>query len=664
MIKNERQYRITRAQAEKFEKTITELEAAPEEKRIHPKLRTAQLNGLRSQLADLREELAEYESLRSGQRRVLELNSFDDLPRALIQGRIASGMSQEEFADRLGVKAQQVQRYEATDYMGASLARVGEVVKALGIQVREDVFLPGGEYSVKNLLTRLSDVGLDREFVVRRLLPKPPGLFGGSDVESQDVVLEAAEGIHRIYGWAPPTLFGSGALELQSAASASARFKLPARVREAGLSPYVIYAQYLALLILQATQHLRGKRLPTDPIEVRRAILERYGALSFESALKYVWSLGVPVLPLNDSGAFHGACWRVAGRNVIVLKQRTRSAARWLHDLLHEYFHAAGHPDLEEHPVIEESEMAPSRRSSPEEKAASQFAGDVMLDGRAEELTEECVNAAKGRVEFLKKVVPTVAERNGVSVEALANYIAFRLSLQGINWWGTATNLQADGISAMCTPRDVLLNEANFSVLNPIDRDLLLRALEPLVVAFAGKIGSGKSTLSAEVAGALGWPRASFGDYIRTVAKSNGFEDTREVLQEIGESLVEKGVDDFCRAVLTHYQWSAGEPLIIDGVRHAEVVSALRRLVAPLELRIVFLDVNDAVRHERLTGGDEAMPEKLQMVESHSTEVQAKDQLPALADLYLSGDRPVGELVSTIVNWIHQGDGTPKPCAA
>ena len=133
MIKNERQYRITKAQAERFARAIAEIEAAPD-KRLHPKLQKAQIDGMRSQLTDLRAELEEYVSLKSGHRKTLELNSFQELPHALIQARIASGMSQEDLARKLGLKPQQIQRYEATDYMAASLARVSEVVEALGIQ--------------------------------------------------------------------------------------------------------------------------------------------------------------------------------------------------------------------------------------------------------------------------------------------------------------------------------------------------------------------------------------------------------------------------------------------------------------------------------------------------------------------------------------------------
>ena len=370
---------------------------------------------------------------------VVDLASFEHLPSALIQARIAAGFTQEQLAERVGVKSQQIQRYEATDYRSASLQRVAEVIQALGVKAPDDIFQPSGTFSLQVMLQRLKSVGLEEGLVMQRLLPKAPGILSADESEGEEggsVAMEAAEWIHRIYGWTPSLLFGSQPLTLSAAAGATARFKLPARVREAGLEAYVLYAHYLALLVLEATRHLAVNQLLQDPAEVRKRIISGYGELTFDATLKYTWSLGIPVLALNDPGAFYGACWRINGRNVIVLKQRTRSVARWLNDLLHEYFHAANSPDLEEHPVIEEEEMSPTRRQSKEELAASRFAGDVMLDGRAEELAERCVEAAKGSVERLKSAVTRVAKQEGVAVDALANYMAFRLSLQNINWWG------------------------------------------------------------------------------------------------------------------------------------------------------------------------------------------------------------------------------------
>jgi ribosome-binding protein aMBF1 (putative translation factor) len=136
MIKNDRQYRITKAQAQKLEKALASTGKRADTKSVHPVLHRAQSDALRSQLADLRVEIKEYEALRSGKQTVLAFRSFDDLPRTLIQARIASGLSQKDLADRLGVKEQQIQRYEATEYSTASLARVCDVARALGLKVK------------------------------------------------------------------------------------------------------------------------------------------------------------------------------------------------------------------------------------------------------------------------------------------------------------------------------------------------------------------------------------------------------------------------------------------------------------------------------------------------------------------------------------------------
>ena len=141
MIKNERQYRLTKAQAQKFELALAEVLSQTPPAGMSPILHKAQLDALQSQLTDLRREIDEYEALRTGRAAVSVAGSFDDLPMALIRARIASGLSQKELAERLGVKEQQVQRYEATEYSSASLARVRAVISALGVNVREEVSL-------------------------------------------------------------------------------------------------------------------------------------------------------------------------------------------------------------------------------------------------------------------------------------------------------------------------------------------------------------------------------------------------------------------------------------------------------------------------------------------------------------------------------------------
>ena len=102
---------------------------------------------LESELEILREQLAEYEALRSGRIAVLELDSLTALPDALIRARIAGGLTQKELATRLGLKEQQIQRYEATRYAGVSLERVQAVAEALGVKIHERVILPSASDS-------------------------------------------------------------------------------------------------------------------------------------------------------------------------------------------------------------------------------------------------------------------------------------------------------------------------------------------------------------------------------------------------------------------------------------------------------------------------------------------------------------------------------------
>ena len=81
-------------------------------------------------------------------------------------------------------------------------------------------------------------------------------------------------------------------------------------------------------------------------------------------------------------------------------------------------------------------------------------------------------------------------------------------------------------------------------------------------------------------------------------------------------------------------------------------------------MRVVFLDMKDEKRLDNLRKREQAAPENLELVEAHATEEQVKNVLPQLADLRLPGDRPVEELVSTVVTWIHQGDSAQSVCAA
>ena len=482
MITNERQFRITRKKAHGFVHAIEAFDADADKRAdVHPRLVQAERDAMESQLADLREELEEYEELKSASFSVISLGSFEELADGLIKARIAGGLSQRALAQRLKLKEQQIQRYEAERYASASFQRLCEVARALELRIENEILLPVVPDSFEGLLAKLGQVGLGRDFVVGRLLSSADAAVADGEVpdhaNDQRLTDKAATVLHHVFGWGRDDLFGAQPLPAPLAA-AGARFKMPKRRDEGAAGLFAAYAHHLALVALQGMDDGPPGPIPTDPEELRRTILARGdGNDDLRTVLHTLWDLGIVVLPLRGKGTFHGACWRHEGRNAIVLKQTTKHEARWIFDLLHEAFHAAQHPQAKTFELVEAEATSSERRESEEEIAASRFAGDVMLAGRADDLAEYCVEQAGNMVPRLQGVVRRVAQERGVSVGALANYMAFRLSWQGLNWWGAAANLQREDDDPWTVARDVFVERHPYRIDDEIDRSLLDRAL-------------------------------------------------------------------------------------------------------------------------------------------------------------------------------------------
>jgi hypothetical protein len=138
VITNERQLAITRAELRRFEEATEAQQEAPVED-VDPLLGQAMVDGLRGQADTLREEIERYEALRGGGVGGRELASLRELPSALIEARIAAGLTQKALGEKLEVKEQQIQRWEANRYSGVGVERLQEVADALGMEVTETV---------------------------------------------------------------------------------------------------------------------------------------------------------------------------------------------------------------------------------------------------------------------------------------------------------------------------------------------------------------------------------------------------------------------------------------------------------------------------------------------------------------------------------------------
>lgn len=134
MIKNKKQYTAMRKQLDEL---ITEIRDAKSVLQCGSNAEfRLQLGTLEKGLVKLQKELEEYEKLTSQSLSWLEFDSFkDDMNKAIMSFRIASGMSQKELAKAMFIQEQQIQRYEQSDYLSAGFERILQLLEALGVRM-------------------------------------------------------------------------------------------------------------------------------------------------------------------------------------------------------------------------------------------------------------------------------------------------------------------------------------------------------------------------------------------------------------------------------------------------------------------------------------------------------------------------------------------------
>ena len=128
MIKSEAQRDRTLAQIEGFRRALAK---ADEEK---PGKRSAAIRGsYESMIRQLEDELREYDELKSGVLNLPQVEQLSQIAPFIARIRIAKGVSQAELARRLGVSKQVISRYEESDYQTVAIARLEEILDAIGI---------------------------------------------------------------------------------------------------------------------------------------------------------------------------------------------------------------------------------------------------------------------------------------------------------------------------------------------------------------------------------------------------------------------------------------------------------------------------------------------------------------------------------------------------
>jgi len=132
MILNERQYKITNNALNKFQEAFDGFDKKAMKKN---KLLQLEYYAIKSEIEVLSAQVLEYDDLKGGKISGLRATDLESLAILLIKARIARGMTQEHLANEMGMKMQQIQRYESEKYARTSLRKVSEIANVLNLSI-------------------------------------------------------------------------------------------------------------------------------------------------------------------------------------------------------------------------------------------------------------------------------------------------------------------------------------------------------------------------------------------------------------------------------------------------------------------------------------------------------------------------------------------------
>lgn len=171
-------------------------------------------------------------------------------------------------------------------------------------------------------------------------------------------------------------------------------------------------------------------------------------------------------------------------------------------------------------------------------------------------------------------------------------------------------------------------------------------------IIFSGPIGSGKTSVSKQVAATLGYGWNSFGATVKRIAIERSVPVQRENLQALGERLIADEPRQFCHRVLQEAEGTTLKPVVIDGLRHAHIRGVLQELSRPRSLVCIYVHVDDATRFSRIQQRDALTPEKIRTLDAHSTESEVSERIRGLADFVADNNGQVSACSAAVLKWL------------
>ena len=131
-LKNEKQYKISKKKLSEINEDIGKVQSDTSQHPLRNKLMLASLLNMQK---DMEQEILLYETLKKDKKGVLKERLFSEFPSLLTEYKIKSRLTQKEFAEQLGIKEQQLQRYEADNFKSVTFKNLLRFLEAIGLEI-------------------------------------------------------------------------------------------------------------------------------------------------------------------------------------------------------------------------------------------------------------------------------------------------------------------------------------------------------------------------------------------------------------------------------------------------------------------------------------------------------------------------------------------------
>jgi hypothetical protein len=108
------------------------------------------------------------------------------------------------------------------------------------------------------------------------------------------------------------------------------------------------------------------------------------------------------------------------------------------------------------------------------------------------------------------------------------------------------------------------------------------------------------------------------------------------------------GWDGLTRNVLAEAGWNGNRSLVVDGIRHSDVICALKVAAAPLPVLVIYLEVDPRVRAARVAARDNLPSDDLAKFDRHPTESGVGSEVKGMADVTLNANGTAAETLAAV----------------